>query len=444
MTVLLVAIALFLSVESHATGLLANEPRIEIHCNNGVLAKGYSRLPRLSPSAVFTYVITVEPEPKEEWRLGDPVIFWGISPAPAGGCFAPTEEKAELYLSPDKSFGVSYTINLLITWPLENQKTGEIERESRSAFYVVDAVEYSFKMRCLLGARASGGLLDNYPAMVNVTAKGCTRTDLLDLSFRSRPNPRENGTPVNKKGTDMQFSKESTLKFKVEKTYWYGLGKPNCCHHNRFPYEVKLFERREGLVATEEVTVGWPDEHPEAEVEVDFPAYQLLIVKEGDNYKAELVFSEFERRIVPFDEDSVTDQYREETIKEEKYHIKQFTGEVPWKEGGEPDIYSVEKIRESLVGDLNDSTIRFFSRFGESKDEFSDRIQNSVDAALRKERMISEKVMSTNLYYRESKAKAHAGYNAAWMYHCTYEDDEHLESSLVHKTRQEVEKEENK
>lgn len=238
----------------------------------------------------------------------------------------------------------------------------------------------------------------------------------------------------------MQFSKESTLKFKVEKTYWYGLGKPNCCHHNRFPYEVKLFERREGLVATEEVTVGWPDEHPEAEVDPKFPEYQVPITVDGSRYKAVINLPQFERVVVPFDKDSVTDQYREETIKEEEYHIKQFTGEASWEEGGEPDIYSIDKVYERLAVSANLVNGVIYSYVGESKSAFTERVRKEIQAEVDEEVRISQEVLDVNLWYREVKAKAHAGYNAAWQYHCTYEDDAHLETEIKHKTRLDVEK----
>lgn len=433
-------ILLLLCAESRAMELFAREPEIEIHCNNGVLAKGYSRLSRFFPSAVFTYALSAEPVPKEEWELKEPIIFWSMRPRPEGGRFVATDEKAELYLPPDTSFGVSYSINLLITWPLENKETGEIERESRSASYVVDAVEYSFKMRCLFGARASGGLLDNYPATVSVMAKGCTRDDLLDLSFSSRPNPKESGTPVNKAGTDMKFSKVSALEFRVEKTYWYGLDKPRCCYKYGFPYEVKLFERREGLVATEEVTVGWPDEHPEANVLVVHPEWQISITQNGSLYRAVVNLPQFERVPVPFDKDSVSDQYREETIKEEEYHIKQFMGTVSWEEGGEPDIFSVDKIYERLAERMNLVNEVVCSCKGESKSAFTERLRTEIKAAVDEEFEISMNVIKANLWYREMKAKAHAGYNAAWKYHCTYEDAAHLESEIKHKTRDGVAK----
>lgn len=431
---------ILLRTESRATGLFTSEPEIEILCNNGVLAKGYSRLPRLSPRAVFTYVLTSEPAPKKEWKLKDPVIFWSINPAPTGGRFVSAEERAELYLSPDRSFGVSYKINLLITWLLENEETGETERETRSAFHVVDAVEYSFKMRCSFGTRTSVGLLDNHPAAVNVTAKGCSRTDLLDLSFTSQPNPEGGGNPVNKAGTDMRFTRQSALEFYVEKTYWYGLDKPNCCYLNSFPYEVKLFERLEGLVATDEVTVGWPDEHPEAKVYPKFPECQVPIIEDGARYKAIVDLPQFVRVIAPFDKDSVTDQYREETIKEEEYHVKQFTGNVSWEEGGEPDIYSVNKVCERLTAGSNLTNGVIYSYEGESKSAFTERVRKELQAEVDEEVRISQEVLDANLWYRELKAKTHAGYNAAWKYHCTYEDDAHLEAEIKHETRDDVEK----
>lgn len=423
-----------------ADGFFSREPSFEIRCNMGNVRHGYSRMPRLHSEATFWCTIDSDPEAKDEWKLSGPFFYWSILPSPNGGRLIPLlNGQARLILTWPESFGVSYDVSVAVCWDLTHKKTGEVVVERRSASYRMDAVLYSFQMRRLIGARASGELWDSYPARVHVAVEGCSYPDLLNLSFSAEPKPEEDGTPINKAGTEMSFVQKSPLLFEVESTYWYGLKKPGCCYGNRYPYEVTLREEMDGIVVKNEVVVGWPDEHPEVEVKVDFPPCQLSIVQEGDRFRAIVSFQPFRREAIPFNAEDITDQYREETIKEEQFHIAQFTNGVSWEDGAEPDIYSSEKVRECVLKKLGGENDLIYSEDNETQEMFSQRIQKAVDDALRMERRISERVLEENKWYREKKAKENAGYNAAWTYHCTYEDEEHPEESVSHKTRQEIE-----
>lgn len=439
-----IIIGLMLVVGCGYCDSLTTMPRIHILCDSGVCSDGYSRLSTNIVTANFSYEITQLPVPREEWDVSDPEVTWSLSPNSVFAVLLPNFSGATLFLADtnffsDKGYGDSYTIKATVAWTLINQETGEQEKKSCSATYTIDAVIYSFSMSCSDGAHSITGesLVDNHPARVIVTAKGCTRPHLLGLSLASHTTA--DGVPLNKKGTSMTFMKRNHLEFDVPKTYWYGLAKPHCCHKMRFPYEVLLSESSDGLVATKQVFVGWPSEHPEAAVEVTFPPYQKQIIAEGDGFKASISLFDFVRTPHILDAQNITDQYREETISEENYHRLQFLGSVPWSEGGEPDIYAVGKVREHLRFNPDAQTNVFYSLPGETREAFDERIQSCVDFALIEERAVSEKVFDANLWFREKKAKDFAGYNAAWTYHCTYEDELHLESNIPHVTRKEIE-----
>lgn len=207
----------------------------------------------------------------------------------------------------------------------ESWKGPDLTDVSCSATYTIDSVRYSFAMSCSDGTSSMGGeaLIDNHPAQARVTAEGCSRPDLLDLSFSSRPIA---ASPLNKAGTAMEFQKESALVFNIPKTYWYGTAKPGCCYRNLYPYEVRLVEKTDGEVASEQVAVGWPAEHPKAVVDVDPLEYSLTIGDADADWRfvATLVIVGFTRTPHPVNAQNITDQYREEAILEEGYHIKQY------------------------------------------------------------------------------------------------------------------------
>lgn len=270
------------------------EPRIAIFCDQGVRADGYSRLATNVTAAGFNYVLVQDPIPKEEWEMSGPDESWNISPKLNAGTFKSFGKKAQLKLRA-ADYGNSYTIEVELTWTLTNKDTKEKVKESRSATYCLDAVFYWFMMFCSDGTMSETGLtlVDNHPAEVTVRAEGCSRPELVFLSFTSRP--VANGTPINKMGTEMKFIKKSPLVFQVPKTFWYGLKKPQCCYTNQFPYEIVVRETHDGVVDVQTETVGMPRwEDAAAELAVIPPSYTIKVFAMQGGYKATVRMSEFE------------------------------------------------------------------------------------------------------------------------------------------------------
>lgn len=418
--------------------LFIQEPKIRIVCNQGVLDEGYSRLTTNVTAATFNGYLTCKPMPKEEWEMGEPQVIWRISPDIEQGEFSSSGYHARLKLG-DADHGKSYKVEVEFVWTLINKNTRKKAQEYRSATYALDAVFYWFMMYCTDQAASMSGslLVDNHSAQARVFAEGCSRLDLLDLSFTSKPNVLE--SPVNKKGTKMEFIRESPLVFQIPKTYWYGLKKPKCCYTNEFPYEITLRETNDGIVEVQQVCVGMPRGEPaEAKVAWVDPQRSIIIVENGNGYKAIVNLGDFKTKVTPCKENLITDQYKEETLKEESYHIQQLTGKVSWEKGGELDVYSAAKIRTNLLLNNKSESIDFYSREGENSISFSNRVVQVVKKSIEKEKDISKFLLDVNYYYRELKAKEYAGYNAAWMYHCTYEKD-NAEANIIHKTRTEIE-----
>ncbi len=435
----LVAVFCGLFARSEEESPFQQEPRIEIVCDQGVRADGYSRLATNVTAAGFNYVLVQDPIPKEEWEMSGPDESWNISPKLKAGTFESFGKRAHLKLRA-ADYGHSYTIELELTWTLTNKDTKEKVKESRSATYCLDAVFYWFMMFCSDGTMSETGLslVDNHPAEVTVRAEGCSRPELVSLSFTSRP--VANGTPINKMGTEMKFIRKSPLVFQVPKTFWYGLKKPQCCYTNQFPYEIVVREAHDGVVDVQTETVGMPRwEDAVAKMSAIPPKYTIKVDAEQGIYRVSVTMSEFERVIKVEGVEDVTNQYADEIKKEEEFHALQFKEDTSWEDGGEPDIYSAKEVRKEVLSKYKDDPIVFYSSEDEPLGSVSNRVADLIEKAIQDEIYVSRSVMDINYNYHELKAKIHAGYNAAWMYHCTYENAENPETNVVHKTRKEVE-----
>lgn len=419
------------------------QPGVSISCSGGVVADGYSRFSSSSATASFTCVVLSPPVPRKEWRLEDESIKWSVSPTPKRGSFtSPSLTCAILSLVHPYDFGVSYEVCVSVSWTLRDSKSAANETVTREARHVVDAVAYSFEMACSDGTASLSGdkLIDNHPAAVTVTARGCTRPDLLDLDISA--SPAEEGPLVNKAGTEMQFVKKGPLLFSTPKTFWYGKAKPDCCYTKRYPYAIHLLEASDGLVAIGKETVGWPNEHPEASVAIYPPENTAVRYASSDGRAfASVLFGRTVKKVSRVDPSMVTDQYQEETIREENFHVKQFLGEVPWSEGGEGNLYSLKKVADKVgrpYAGLGECVV--WSGVGETDSAFRTRVEALITDELANEWEVSDTVFEGNRAFREVKAKAHAGYNAAWTYQCTYEANGYpAEDSVQHFSREDFE-----
>jgi hypothetical protein len=111
----------------------------------------------------------------------------------------------------------------------------------------------------------------------------------------------------------------------------------------------------------------------------------------------------------------------EECRKEEEYHLKQWLGEVSESEGGQIDCCTAEGVR-FYCSEISDPSVLPIV-YDLSADLVHAKACAYVHAAEN-----AEKDTALNIALREErrfievKAKAAANYNAAWKYHCTYEE----------------------
>ena len=270
----------------------------------------YSRINTNDLYEVFWVRIDTLPDVRHEWHIEKRDIQWTISPSKSGRN-VPADLKSSssvVYFDP-VDFGKSYTVKVKVTWTLVSD-TGVRNIVDASDSFTVDAILYDFSVSSADGRTAINGsqLVDNRAAVAIVYPTGCTRPELLDLSFSSNP---EEPNPINKAGTAMNFVKQSPLIFRAEKVYWYGLAKPNCCYHKEYYYAITLMADRQSVAKRRE-TVGWPLEHPEFNVKVSCPTYSFSLL-EGDvpPYSVELTLGDFIR--LPDPTEGSMDQYAEET-----------------------------------------------------------------------------------------------------------------------------------
>lgn len=409
---------------------LAEGASVTIYSTAPIYADHYSRINTNDSYEVFGVRIDALPDVQQEWHIERCDMQWTISPSKSGRN-VPADLKSSsivVYFDP-ADFGKSYTIKVKVSWTLVCD-TGARSIVDASDSFTLDAIVYDFSVSSADGSVAINGapLVDNRVAVAIVNPTGCTRPELLDLSFSSNP---EEPNPINKAGTAMNFVKQSASIFRAEKVYWYGLAKPNCCYHKEYYYVITLMADGQTVAQSRE-TVGWPDEHPEANVKVSCPTYSFSLL-EGDipPYSVEMTLGDFVRRPDPIEES--TDQYAEETYSEESFHVKQAMGQVGLDKGGEPDLFQRKFVLRELGFAENDQ-LRFTSFENETMYDFQMRVFAMVRLAIKKEYDDSCLQWELDIGYREKVAKDEADYNAAWTYHCTYEllcgreEDQHARS----------------
>ena len=379
--------------------------------------KAYARIPYSRDSVLFGVEITGEPTTRVECRLGEPKIEWFISPSTTMGHTDTDASTFIVYFNYPADFGKSYKISAKVTWPeIEIDSNNTINEIILGASYTVDAIQYSFEVSCSDGTQCLNNisaLVDNHPATAVVNPLGCTRQDLLRMTISSRP---EQPNPLNKSGTGMVFMPTSDpCTFTTPKTFWYGLAGEEDCYMKQFYYLIKLKSDGE-VVAQNRKTVGWPDEHPEMTLTPMLIATKPCIeVMPNGLFKMLLQKWRFELHTST---SAATDQYAEETALEEDYHRLQALGRVGLDCGGEPDLFDMNRV---FAGETYYSDVyEFHSFIGESRDDFKFRVLYEFHRRANAESEASYDIWQRDTGYREKVAKRHAGYNAAWKYHCTY------------------------
>lgn len=365
------------------------------------------------------------PTPREECRLGTRVVKWNIEPRTMGGCSEDTSEMFIVYFSNPGDFGKSYHISVKVVWPEFDQKTGDKRNEIiQTASYNLDAIVYTVDVACSDGTRCYNNvskLVDNHPARAVVSPLGCTRKDLLKMNLKTKPKEK---LPLNKRGTNMNFFRsENPCEFNADKTYWYGLAHPNDCYYMQYYYNLELWSDTEP-VASIDVCVGWPDEHPEM--------VMTTTLQESEPYVEKMHDGTFIMKMKPWrfvfnvEKYGASDQYGVEVDREEEYHRQQALGVVGLEFGGEPDLYDMDRVFAGVP--MSDGYYIFHSTPFETKDTFCARVRYQLAIKAYAECDISKNYWVRDTGYREKMAKQVAGYNAAWRYHCTYGNADHPES----------------
>ena len=194
-----------------------------------------------------------------------------------------------------------------------------------------------------------------------------------------------------------------------------------CCYTNRFAYEFTLAVDTDLCVVSNRCTVGWPDENPNAKCFVAEDSYTVVHEPEpvpgiANFYRCLIEFGGFP--IEAWTEGlPTTDQYSEETTREEEFHVKQWLGQVSTDEGGLGDCFSAKGVAwmANCIGDGPWYT------YASTPEEARERAIEMVEQAEQAELSLSTSIKDNDRGFRELKAKAHAGFNAAYKYHCTYE-----------------------
>ena len=264
-------------------------------------------------------------------------------------------------------------------------------------------------------------LTDNREATVRIFVTGID--DPGNHSFQLTAKPVETGSLINKGGTSITFTPtDNPLVWRTSTVYWYGKLPGQCCYKNRFAYEFTLAVDTDLCVVSNRCTVGWPDENPNATCFVaedsDTVVHEPEPVPGITNYYRCLIeFGGFLK--VACYAGLPTCQYCEEIDREEEYHVKQWLGQVSTDEGGLGDCFSAKGVAwmANCIGDGPWYT------YASTPEEARERAIEMVEQAEQAELSLSTSIKDNDRGFRELKAKAHAGYNAAFMYHCVYEHD---------------------
>lgn len=265
------------------------------------------------------------------------------------------------------------------------------------------------------------GLTDNREATVTISVEGLDDPSVLAFSFDATP--VETGNLINKMGTAISFTPTADpLVWRTSKTYWYGVLPDRCCYFNHHAYEFVLTIDGACSVVNE-YAVGWPDEDPEMQGTVHWPSTTVIhdaeLVPGFTNwYRCLIVFGDFPKSTkitgIP-----TTCQYAEEMAKEEEYHEKQWMGQVNENQGGQGDCFTAKGIKWMInwVGEGPWYT------YGDTPEEARAEAENKVTYGQQTEWDESGPITEADNGYVELKAKEYVGWNAAYKYHCTYEQE---------------------
>ena len=194
------------------------------------------------------------------------------------------------------------------------------------------------------------------------------------------------------------------------------------------------------LCSSHKYNVGWPAENPR--MGYHCPTWNTACsvsaaeyVQSNGLWRAKVVFGDFPAKRGVVLGCPTSDQYSDETQREEEFHKKQWEGTVPVEQGGSGDCFTVRGLRWFAT-----------TKFGLGEDDYvygvsSSAVQtaacNILCQSIRAEILESVRVNERRRNYIEYHAKAYAGYNAAWKYHCCYQEgDVEVPTNVMHKAYQ--------
>lgn len=286
-----------------------------------------------------------------------------------------------------------------------------------------------------------GRLIDSRAATIVVSTKPET-VDIsgLDLSFSCVP--VEAGVLVNDgRGTAVAITQMSNRVWRTSEFYWYGVAPNRECAGLSHQYEIAL-KSGGRTVRTRRLPVAWPEENaysfwPLPTENATFAGEPVFYRSMSTSYwycainfvgfeKSEgEVFTDPHESGTPF---AWSGQYAGQIREEEEFHLRQSRGEVSVSEGGFPDCFTTNGIKYFIAqearANANIATSTWIVKGG-SSDDARDRAREVIARAVANELAESTRIyrLRSNRGYMELKCKEHVGYNAAWRYHCTYQNE---------------------
>ena len=287
-----------------------------------------------------------------------------------------------------------------------------------------------------------GTLIDSRTATIRAKVFP-EQTDHSSFKFSISCRPTEVGELVNDgHGTDVKLKMTGTDTWRSSKIYWYGVLPDQECKSCRNAYTFTLMQDQK-TVCSIDCPVLFPDEVARAEwpsprTNATTNSAPVHVQTATENYwYCDILFHEFEKeegRVVVVREslgvlstDFVewTGQYKQKILKEERFHLKQLRGEVPGDMGGQGDCFTVKGIKYFIARQARnnrDIDVVTWRVRGNSAQAAEENAQGVIKNAINNEIEESNKIMLLDKGFVELTAKAHVGYNAAFRYHCTYQN----------------------
>jgi len=282
----------------------------------------------------------------------------------------------------------------------------------------------------------SGMLVDNHAATVRITPPNFVNTAGLRYYLSSQPIERSN--IVNKYGTDITFTPTANnLIFQTSKIYWYGVLPDAECHRYTYSYHFSLsvLGMDTPIYCNRHYFVYIPNDGSELSGHILDPytglvndngarsySYVTTPISTGDTnhpFRCEIIFSDFQKFYSVYV--SAIHQYKEEVEREEQYHKKQWMGEVSSDNGGQADCYTGTGIKYFMETYRNIPCVPCYIYGNTASDAYEGAFALLLECEAI-ERDVSNLITKLDTGFIEFKAKQHVGYNAAFRYHCTYQN----------------------